>query len=253
MPTPFMHLHTAEQMRTAVQAQAGNGRLAELLQAQWPAFYFGSVAPDFQGIVGLPRAQSHFFEMPPLPGHDAMQQMLHTYPQLANPAALPPGQAVFVAAYGAHLLLDLIWFYDVVMALFRQPSLGARDHRILLHFALLTWLDRQAYEALPSTAAQTLAAAVPDGWLPFADAAVLASWRDLIVTQLRPGDRIQTIDIFAERIGMTPTAFAAMIEDDTWIQQELFAVIPLDQVQHALATAVPRSIDLLTRYLLPSH
>ncbi len=51
--------------------------------------------------------------------------MMARYPVLAQAKNLPPDRAVFVAAYSAHLLLDLIWFRQIVVPMFYDaPQLG---------------------------------------------------------------------------------------------------------------------------------
>jgi hypothetical protein len=253
MPTPFMHLDVAERMRAQAIAQAGaDGRLPHLLAAEWPAFYLGSVAPDYQSICDVPRAETHFHRTPPEPDQPAHARMLTRYPALADAAALPPAQAVFVAAYRAHLLLDLVWFHDIVTPYFLSAvGLGDVPQRYLRHNILLTHLDKLAYDALPSHAAATLAAARPDRWLPFADDALLRRWRDLLVDQLRPDGLLQTVTIYAGRLRMAPDEFGANLDDPQWMAQQVFARIPVEAIQARLATAVAESLTLVADYLHP--
>ncbi len=153
-----MHLHIAEQIYEMAAAN-GNGRLQTSLAAEWPAFYLGSVAPDVNAISTLPRASTHFYDMPPDPDETAYKTMLAQFPQLANVAAMSLGQAICVAAYSAHLMLDLIWLREVVYPFFfRAENLGNRQQRRLTHFILLTYLDTIALEGLPQTAVSTLPA-----------------------------------------------------------------------------------------------
>lgn len=251
MPTPFMHLQIAEQIRSELEARPGSdGRLLCTLLQAWPAFYLGSVAADYQTITQVPREATHFYTLPPDPDNQAYPEMLACYPELADATALPPTQGVFVAAYCAHLMLDLIWFRRILLPFFAGVSdLGSREQRRLLHDVLLTYLDKLAFDALPATAGMTLAAAQPDHWLPFADDADLVRWRDMLAAQLQPGGKLQTIEIYAGRLGMSPAAFAANLNDPTWMSDYLFAKIPVAEVQTILASAVPQSITLLTDYL----
>lgn len=251
MPTPFMHLQIAEEIRSKLEARpASNGRLPVLLRREWPAFYLGSVAADFPSITGTPRVASHFYDMPPSPHAEAHETMLATYPELADANSLPPDQAVFVAAYGIHLMLDLMWFRQILMPYFVEaPHLGDRQQRRLVHFILLTYLDTLALAALPATAMETLAAAEPHNWLPFTDDTVLARWRDVLVAQLQPGAPVQTVSIYAERLGISPEAFAANLRDRQWMAANVFAKVPVDKIQARLVAAVPESIDLLREYL----
>jgi hypothetical protein len=249
MPTPFMHLHIAEQIYERVSVN-GNGRLQTSLSAEWPAFYLGSVAPDVNAISTLPRASTHFYDIPPEPDETAYGTMLAEHPQLADWQTMSPGQAVCVAAYSAHLILDLIWLREVVYPFFYlAQDLGSRQQRRLTHFILLTYLDTIALDGLPETAVSTLAAAESNQWLPFIDDEILAAWQEMLVAQLKPGAPVKTVEIYAGRLGITPEEFATNLQDPAWMQKQVFDKIPVDQVQQILQTAVPKSIDLINDYL----
>ena len=250
MPTPFMHLHTAEQILELAKAN-GNGRLHTTLAAEWPAFYLGSVAPDVNAISAIPRKASHFYDVPPAEDELAYPTMLAQYPQLADPAKMSAAQAICVAGYSAHLLLDLIWLREVVYPFFFLPKdLGNKRQRELTHFILLTYLDTIALDALPETAVTTLASAHSVAWLPFIEDSILANWQEMLVVQLKPEAPVKTIEIYAGRLGMSPAEFAANLQDPAWMQAQVFDKIPVAQVQHILQTAVPQSIDLIHNYLL---
>lgn len=244
-----MHLHIAEQIRQEAMNQ-GNGRLVDTLMTQWPAFYLGSVAPDINAISDIRRAETHFYDLPPLPDHDAYPEMLGQYPHLANPAQLPGDQAVFVAAYSAHLMLDLIWLRQIVWPFFFQAEhLGSPAQRRLLHFVLLAYLDTLSLVALPATAVTTLANARPCAWLPFAPDKLLVQWRDMLVAQLQPGAPVHTVEIYAGRLGMSATEFAAALHDPAWMTEHVFGKLPVAEIQAIVQTAVPQSIQLIRDYL----
>ncbi len=243
-----MHLQIAENILSLLQ-NTHNGRLSTLLQQQWSAFYLGSVAPDFQSICHIPRENTHFYGFPPDMSHPAYEVMLEKNQGLADSHRLKPEQAVFTAAYLAHLLLDLIWFEEVVVPLFVQREWAERHQRRLGHFILLTYLDQLALASLPTTAVSILATAHPNEWLPFAQDNDLVRWRDMLTAQLHPGAAIQTVEIYAERLKMTPGQFSTHLHDPTWMHQQLFVHVPLEQVQQVLTTAVPRSITLISSYL----
>jgi hypothetical protein len=251
MPTPFMHLHIAEQIKVRLKDQANQwDHLSVVLNDEWPAFYLGSVAPDYQTLCGVPREETHFYSLPPEPDNEAYPRMMDRYPRLANANGLPADQALFVAAYSAHLMLDLIWFRQIVVPMFYDaPQLGDVRQRHLLHLILLSYLDKLAFEALPHTAGGTLANAQPAGWLPFAADEDLRRWRDFLVPQLRPGGGSQTVEIYAGRLQMTAGAFAAKLDDGVWLRKNLFDQVPVTAVQEILASAVPASIKLINSYL----
>jgi hypothetical protein len=247
MPTPFMHLGIAERIRAHGDL---DDRVGERLRAEWPAFYLGSIAPDFQTICAIPRQDTHFYDLPPAPAGEAHQVMWTTYPELATAAGLPVGQAVFVAAYSAHLLLDLRWYRQVLAPHFLQTD-HWQDHRqrFIIHNVLLTYLDKLALRGLPPTADATLARAEPAGWLPFAKDADLRRWRDFVAGQLEPGAAIQTVAIYAGRLAVSAAEFAANLEDPAWMEEHLFDRVPVGKVQAMLDTAVDDSVTLINQYL----
>ncbi len=247
-----MHLHTAEQIRERIAAQNEDGRLLAQLDAYWPAFYLGSVAPDINAISNIARSATHFYRIPPLAGEPAYDVMLAQYPELACGPDLAANRAVFVAAYRAHLLLDLVWLRQIVDPFFfHADHLGGRKQRQLTHFMLLTWLDGLALAALPDTAVTTLAHASPRHWLPFAPDETLVSWRDSLVDQLKPDALPRTVEIYAGRIGVSPERFAANLQDEVWMAEHVFDKIPVDRVQAHLTTAVTHSVEMIRKYLYP--
>ena len=156
---------------------------------------------------------------------------------------------MFVAGYSVHLLYDVIWLREVVGPYFFQAKdLGERKQRILIHFILLTYLDKLAVATLPQTAVHTLAAADSEQWLPFAENKDLLAWRDLLLPQLEPDAPLSTVEIYAERLKMTATEFATNLDDPIWMEANIFAKLPVPKIQTILATAVPRSVDLLLDY-----
>jgi hypothetical protein len=225
--------------------------VARLLDQAWPAFYLGNVAADFQTISDIPREVTHFYRLPPQPGVQAHDVMLQEYPQLADAAALPPQQAVFIAGYRGHLLLDLRWYWDVLMPYFIEADAWPADHRhrFLVHNTLLTYLDKVAFASLPPTAGETLAAARPCKWLPFAGDGDLIRWRDLLAEQLQPDTTLATVTIYAERMKMTPEAFAANLENPQWMQEHVFHKVPLPQVEATITRGMEQSVTLLNEYL----
>lgn len=249
MPTPFMHLQIAELLLRRVQ-QGSNGRLSQLLSREWSAFYMGSVAADYQTICNVPRRISHFYDLPPDPDDEAYPLMLATYPELARPSSLSPDQAVFIAAYLVHLMLDLVWFRQILIPYFVEASSwGDFPKRRLVHNILLAYLDRLAFESLPDTAGGTLAAAQPVQWLPFAADSDLLDWRDMLVAQLRPGATPQTVEIYAGRLQMSPGEFADKLADPVWLEAQMFGNIPVDEVWSHLEKSIPRGINVIEDYL----
>lgn len=243
-----MHLDVARKILG--HAELDREIAAQLRQAL-PAFYLGNVAADFQTIADVPREETHFYPLPPDPDVRAHEKMLEEHPQLAHASTLRADHAVFVAAYRAHLMLDLCWFRHVLIPFFVEATDWPADHRqrFLVHNTLLTYLDKLALETLPPSTAETLAAADPDHWLPFAGDGDLIRWRDLLVKQLQPGATTETISIYAQRMKMTPEEFAANLEDPQWMHEHVFRKVPLDEVEEVLSQGTLQSIPLIADYL----
>lgn len=248
MPTPFMHLQVAERIRAHSQLKSS---VAAKIDRALPSFYLGHVAADFQTIADVPREVTHFYKLPPSPKTVAHERMLQEYPQLADPGQLTPQCAVFIAGYRSHLLLDQLWYWDVLTPYFIEAKAWSADHRqrFLVHNTLLTYLDKLAFESLPRGTGETLAAARPHRWLPFAGDGDLIRWRDMLVDQLQPGATIQTIAIYAERMRLQPAAFAANLANPQWMDEQVFSKAPLDEVQAVIIRGVDQSVELISDYL----
>jgi len=248
MPTPFMHLDYAERMRTHSKL---NVHIRHKLEAKWPAFYLGNVAADYQVISEIPREQTHFYPLPPVPGQEAYLTMLQTYPQLADASRLPAAQAVFVAGYCFHLIQDLVWYWQVLIPYFIRAEHWPEDRRVrfLSHNALLSYLDRRAFQVLPAGAGEMLAAAEGHNWLPFIQDGDLRPWQELLVGQLRPGGTPETVAIYAGRMNMSAADFAARLDDVAWMNLHVFDKVPLAAVQEAMQAGIDRSVDFVNEYL----
>lgn len=248
MPTPFMHLRVAERIRRHPDLRPG---VRQQLDAAWPAFFLGNIAPDFQTICDVPREVAHFYELPPARNVVAYEKMLEKHPELANPGTLSTDHAVFIAGYRAHLLLDLRWYWDILIPCFVEAENWPADHRkrFLVHNTLLTYLDRQSLDKLPGSAGRTLAAAMPQRWLPFAGDGDLIRWRDMIAAQLAPGTVPATVAIYAERMRMSAKTFAANLDDPAWMDEQVFRKVSLDQVIAVIDSGVDESVHLVGAYL----
>lgn len=250
MPTPFMHLQVSEALRElAAAAPDPGGGLEVIFKAQWPAFYLGSIAPDYQTICGIPRAETHFYGMPPESRQQGRRALLARYPELYPGAAIPAAQAAFVAAYLVHLRMDLDWHFDVILPYFAGETVAAdMRQRYLVHLILLSHLDDLALAALPRTAAGDLTAAGGSQWLPFIDPASLFSWREYLVEQLLPGGKSRTVEIFAGRLHMAPQEFAAKLNDREWMSNKLYSKLPVPDIQRFLGHAIPGYLRLIEDY-----
>lgn len=243
-----MHLRVAQRIYDHPDLPAS---IKRRLEAAWAAFSLGNVAPDFQTICDVPREVAHFYELPPSREVEAHEKMMAVYPELADPGQLGVEHAVFIAGYRAHLLLDLRWYWEILIPCFVEADDWPADHRqrFLVHNTLLTYLDRQSRAALPEDAGPVLAAARPDGWLPFAGDGDLIRWRDMIAGQLEPGTVPATVSIYAERMRISPVVFAANLDNPDWMAGEVFRRVPIDHVLGVIDRGVDASVRLLNDYL----
>ncbi len=248
MPTPFMHLQMAEWIREDGRLR---GRARTLVEQEWPAFYLGNIAPDVNAIAPeISRRTTHFYNIPPAPDEWGYPDMFHAYPHLADTRRLSAAQAVFIAAYSIHLLLDVRWFREILRPyFFEQGEWVDNKERFLIHNLLLTYLDGLAFTALPKEAGVTLAAATPHHWLPFAPDKSLIDWQEMVAPQLLPGGSSRTVEIYSGRMKMTPGEFVAHLEDADWMTVHLFQRVPVPQVQAMLRDAVGQSIEVITTFL----
>lgn len=250
MPTPFTHLEIAESIRELACVQSSpDSAINSLLAEQWPAFYLGSVAPDYQTICGIARADTHFYGMPPRTKSQGERTLLAQFPDLYPGNQIPPKQAAMVAAYLVHLRMDLAWQLEVVEPYFVAAPHFESDHqRYLMHLILLAGLDRESFDSLPGTAAETLARANPDHCLPFADDDQLRDWRDYLMGQLQPQGKRQTAEIFARRLQMTAKEFTAKLNDLEWMHREFYSRVPVEKIRRQMKASIKPSLELITAY-----
>ncbi len=224
MPTPFTHLRFAQEIIDL----AGLPQPArEALCAENPVFLLGCVAPDAQTVSGQPREATHFFYVPLRDSVPAYRHLFDAYPALARAKELPRAQAAFLAGYLTHLALDEFWVRDVF-----EPMFGSHAHwgtfidRLYLHNVLRSHLDASDRKRLAASTAATLSSARPRDLCPFINDGTLLHWRDLIAEQLSPGQAGRTVEVFAERMGADPRAFAALLASPEEMRRRVFSRLP---------------------------
>lgn len=248
MPTPFQHLVYARDV-------LASARLPEVIRqaarAHLGAFLLGNTAVDVQSLTGQSRFDTHFYHVHHANPLSAGETLLATYPELAHPARLQPAHAAFVNGYVAHLAWDECWLRAVFRPFYMESDLCPdRLTRNIHHNALRVLLDRQAEAALrrwPALAA-LLRSVQPDRWLPFVQPEALCRWRDWVTEQLADPSAVETAQVFAERMGISPEHFETVIcavEQDTYRP-------PVPGLRDALiafeSTALTESIEALKAY-----
>ena len=248
MPTPFMHLDYAERM---IQHPTIPNSTVELLRNHWPAFYLGSIAADYQSICDVPREKTHFYPIPLPPNHDTLATLFEQHPALCNDGQLPTETVTFMAAYLAHLHFDVVWYREVMLPYFAFNPLFEgveRDERFTIHNILLTYLDRQALGALPASAETTLIAADSPTNIDYINAEQLDRFRNKIAKQLLPDAPIITVQLYADRMGMSASEFGQHLADPVWMQTKVFDRIPLDEVLAILDKTIGACVEIIADY-----
>jgi hypothetical protein len=220
-----------------------------LLEEERGSFLLGHTAPDVQMVSGQPRHETHFYAIPPTSDVPAYRTFLAAHPALIRADRLDPSHAAFLAGYAAHLLADEKWWREIFYAFF-GPDVQWRSwrERIFLHNVLRTYLDRQDQARLGGGVREALMEADPQGWLPFVDDELLRVWRDLLVDQLRPGERILTAEVFAARMSV-PADLVETALDSSEEMASIFRHIPPARLGAYRADVLGRSIRLLNKYL----
>ena len=248
MPTPFYHLSLAEEILRCPGIPAG---VLELLVANRGAFLFGSTAPDVQTVCGQDRQVTHFFDLPILPTTPpAWKRMLALYPELARPGQLAANQAAFIAGYLCHLQVDWLWVLQIYAPVFGPHITGWKTfrHRLYLHNVLRAYLDRQILPGLPAGLAQELEQVQPKEWLPPVPDSCLVSWRDFLAIQLRPGAKIQTVEVFAARQGIHVEEYYRMLDSEELLDQEIFRNLSRRELERFRWQMIDENIALLQDY-----
>jgi hypothetical protein len=246
VPTPFYHISLAETI-LAHPALPVETRL--LLSDHHSEFLFGNTAPDVQVVSGQPRVSTHFFDLPLQPDEQpAWEKLLAENTRLADPGNLSAAQAAFVAGYLCHLQADIFWIREIFLPVFgRRSQWDTFSRRLYLHNVLRAYLDRQILPEL--TCGALIAGVFPNRWLPFVEDVHLVSWRDYLTSQLQPGARIQTVEVFAARQGISPEEYYALLGSEERLDEEIFTHLPRQTLEDYRQEIVRQTISLLKNYV----
>jgi hypothetical protein len=245
MPTPATHLALAEKMLRGNDLSTSTRRL--LTQQRGP-FLLGHTAPDVKTVSGQRRDVCHFYTVPRTSNRPACDALFDAYPSLARADALPRPQAAFVAGYIAHLVMDEVWL-DVVFERYFLQDWGPLKERLFLHNVLRTWVDSRDQAKLNGNVAQDLRDAEPLDWLPFVDDKHLCVWRDWLVEQLTGGQRMQTAEVFARRMGIPAGEVEAVARSPQQMGERVFRYFPRSALASFQETVDRRSITLVDSYI----
>jgi hypothetical protein len=176
--------------------------------------------------------------------------MFDQYPALQDVSQMSPAHAAFIAGYICHLQADIIWIKDLFIPYF-LPRITKGDHKYIayVHNALRTYLDEQILPGLRHGAGTCLHSARPNGWLPFVEQSDLVRWRDFLSDQLMPGAQSQTVQVFAERLGMTPEEFLQLVHSEERMESEVFSFVPRQVLVEYRDKLIAANLELLVSYL----
>lgn len=245
MPTPFMHLALAEKVLSGGDLPSA---VRDLLIQQRGPFLLGHTGPDVQTVSGQSRDETHFYALPRTSDRPAHEALFAAYPALARVEALPLAQVAFIAGYIAHLLLDELWLDDIFLCYFWK-GWGTRRERVFSHNALRIWMDRRDQQQLNSRVIAALREAEPQGWLSFVGDGDLRAWRDWLVEQLCPGRSVETVRVFAHRMGVPEAELEAVLASPRQMEERVFSHIPPAALASFRETGYARSILLIDWYV----
>lgn len=249
VPTPFYHLSIATEL---LDHPALPETTRSLLQQQRCAFFLGKTAPDVQTISGQLRHETHFYRIPLVDTNPPWERLFSSYPYLAQAASLPANQAVFMAGYICHLQADVIWIRELFLPYFLPLLTKLRRKRVgYLHNVLRTYLDERILHVLQQDIGQCLMDVQAEDWLPFVEGKYLLEWRNFIASQLMPGAKIQTVEVFAERMKMPVNALLDLVHSESRMQDEIFSFIPYQVLVEYRERLVTANLGLLHEYLNP--
>lgn len=246
VPTPFYHLSVGEEIWQHGQLKP---RAQVALETQRGAFLFGNTAPDVQTLSGQPREATHFFSLPPEDPLPPWDRLLRQYPQLAA-AQVGEEPAAFMAGYLCHIQADIDWLMGIFIPVFGPQAEWANfEERLTWHNVLRAWMDQEALKGLSEDVWSQLQAAQPEDWLPFVEDDDLAVWRDYLVGQLRPGGRVETVEVFAGRLGLKASDFQELLSSGTALEDNIFARFSKQRLDEYRATLVKNNLALIEEYL----
>jgi hypothetical protein len=252
VPTPFYHLGLAQQL---LEQRAFSREIHDILERQRSAFLFGNTAADVQVISGQKREATHFFNLP-LKSNRGLpwERMLVSHPLLRDWRRITEAQAAFIAGYLCHLLADWLWIGEIFVPAFGlQATWGVFTQRLYLHNVLRAYLDRQSYPELHSGTSDQLKTIAPFQWLPFVQDQFLFAWRDYLATQLQPGAKVQTIEVLAQRQGVSPQEYVALLGSEERMENEIFIHLPHQELTRYRQRLECESIALVNAYFLESE
>ncbi len=211
----------------------------------------GNTAPDVQVLSSQRREATHFFSVPIQSNRQVpWDRLLHEYPGFTHPADLSPNSAAFIAGYLCHLQADWIWIINIFQPIFGpDQSWETFSKRLYLHNVLRAYLDVKVLEDLPADVPKKLHLTCPNNWVPFIQDKLLLEWRDFLCDQLRPGEEIRTVDVFASRQGIDPEEFHSLLHSEERMDRDIFTHMTRQELESYRERLITSNIELLDQYI----
>lgn len=251
VPTPFYHISVAEDLLAHPDL---NEDIRCRLQEGSAAFFFGNTAPDVQVVSGQRREETHFFPVPIPPKSTPPWELIgRVHPLLVSRNRLSPQRAAFMAGWLCHLQADWYWVRDIYSPIFGFDAQWSDFRtRLYLHNVLRSYLDYQIHQGLNGNLGGQLAEVFPDDWLPFVDDKHLAVWRDLLVQQLQPDSKIETVEVFAARQGIPTEDYYRLIGSETKMDRDVFNHISRPVLKSFRQDLIENNLILIHQFFDPN-
>jgi hypothetical protein len=220
-------------------------------EASHAAFLMGSISPDVRAIGRQTREETHFFTIPPADNRPAPAVMCADWPQIADPNRISAAHAAFIAGYMIHLIMDQTWVEMIVLpGLYIAGTPWDPSHpNWRLYCILMTYLEYRAAGRMPSASTWRLAAARPEGWLPFAADADLAVWRDLVARVINGGGPRLVSRPLVESCGLSLDEMESIVLSEAEMAREAYPTISHAQLLEFEAETARRSRAQVIAYL----
>jgi hypothetical protein len=77
------------------------------------------------------------------------------------------------------------------------------------------------------------------------------AWRDFLTRQLQPGAEIETVDVFAQRQGISREAYYQVIHSEEEMDHQVFCILPRERVEEYRQAVLAENLQLIANYLAP--
>jgi hypothetical protein len=195
----------------------------------------------------MSRGETHFFEYAANVEPHPCDAMLEAHPSLGSAQG---EHRAFMTGYLAHLAMDVTWAEDMLFPYFYdQHDWADETTRYNMLHVLLCHLDARDFRQWDARFPDELAAARPDGWLPFLPDHDLAQWRELVADQICSSCHSKTIEVLGSRVKIGPEGLRNLLHDPAMMQFELWDHVPMAVVKNVENQMYRAMVEQITRYM----